>query len=77
MHLAIDWNSIAQSINWSTVITSGIVAAIVGVFTSASNYLTTRYLSKMLDRIESEVKPKRTKPSVNKRKSTDQSNQTH
>jgi len=37
-----------MDINWTTVITSAIVASII----SGMQYLTTRYLSRILDRIE-------------------------
>jgi hypothetical protein len=37
-----------MDINWTTVITSGVVAAII----SSMQFITTRYLSRILDRLE-------------------------
>lgn len=58
MHNLLDWQNIIESINWTTVIASGVVAGIVSIFTSAAQFMTTRYLGKMLDRIEKDVQPK-------------------
>lgn len=43
-----------MAIDWTTVISSAIVASIIG----GAQFLTTRYLSKMLDRIEKKQKQK-------------------
>jgi hypothetical protein len=37
-----------MDINWTTVITSGVVAAII----SSMQFITTRYLGRILDRLE-------------------------
>lgn len=51
-----------MSIDWTTVVTSGFVAGIISGF----QFLTTRYLGKMLDRIEKNVQPKKVKRVVRK-----------
>jgi hypothetical protein len=43
-----------MSIEWTTVISSGVVAAII----SSCQFVTTRYLGRFLDRIEKDVRPK-------------------
>ena len=43
-------------LNWTTIIGLGIQGAIIGAFVGASQFITTRYLGRILDRIEKETR---------------------
>lgn len=57
--MTIDWGSIIHSLDWTQIVATSISAAVIGTFVSASNFLTTRYLGRFLDRIEKDVQPKK------------------
>ena len=50
---------IIHSIQWTTVASSAIVAAVVGVTVGIFQLITTRYLTRALDHIEKSIKPKK------------------
>ncbi len=52
MHNIIDWQSIIESINWTTILASALSASIIGSFVAVGQFLTTRYLGRLLDHIE-------------------------